>query len=462
MKRWIFSVFMPLVLAIQSPALAQTESAVEAGGQGDTFPKTTAVDNEQGALVALPGTEQIQLQLVNCSGWLDCSLARWFLPDSAFLDRRQLQFDNPTSTAASVLNTAAIAQGATNNYPLTSEISIPKGSLSLAANQISGIPLNIQRSALPPDRYTGAVYMTLIPQQNRLVLPLNISVRSGPLMPLVFLLLGIILGQLFKYWQERGEPQTKAYQEVMRLESDIRAADLEDQAILLPMEKRAKKLVVREQLEKANSEFELIRNRLDVLIKLRTIEAVLKQPDQSLSQDEIKEALQQINLARQEIKLANDAKAQELLETVNNILVSISTRGFDTVNEELQAAARGAVNQLEKNRKIVSLSFPEIEPSQWERLQQYLINLFGFSEQVRAEANFWVVRPLLWLTLLIGLSAVGMVNLYVENGSTFGAKRFADYFGLILWGLSANVASSSLSSLPVLRGQTGASDRSEA
>ncbi len=459
MKRWIFSVFMPLVLAIHSPALAQTESAVEAGGQSGTSSKAIAVDNEQGALVVLQGTEQIQLQLVNCSGWLDCSLARWFLPASAFLDRRQLQFDNRISTAASVLNTATIAQGVTSNYPLTSEISIPKGSLSLAANQISSLALNIQRSALPPDRYTGAVYITLTPQQNRLVLPLNISVRSGPLMPLLLLLLGIILGQLFKYWQERGEPQTKAYQEVMRLESDIRAADLEDQAILLPMVKRSKKLVVREQLEKANSELELIRNRLDVLIKLRIIEADLKQPDQNLSQDEIKEALQQISLARQEIKLAKDTQAQELLEKVSNILASISARGVDTVSEKLQAAARGAINQLEKNSKI--LSIPQFEPSQWERLQQYLINLSGFSEQVRAEANFWVVRPLLWLTLLVGLSLVGMVNLYVENGSTFGAKRFADYFGLILWGLSANVASSSLSSLPVLRGQTEVTKQSE-
>ncbi|MBD2342051.1 hypothetical protein H6G64_34550 [Calothrix sp. FACHB-156] len=456
MKQSIFAVFMPLVLAIQSPALAQTESAVQADGQGGTSAKIV-VDNEQSALVVLPGTEQIQLQLVNCSGWLDCSLARCFLPASAFLNVRQLQFDNRASTAVSILNTATIAQGVTSNYPLTSEISIPKSSLSLTANQISSLPLNIQRSVLPPDRYTGAVYITLTPQQNRLILPLNVSVRSGPLMPLVFLLLGIILGQLFKYWQERGEPQTKAYQEVIRLELDIRAADPQDQVILLPMLRRVKKLVVREQLEKTNSELDLIRNRLDVLIKLRTIEAILKQPEQTLAEDEIKEALAQISLARKKIQLAQDTEAQELLEKINNILASVSTRSPSTTND-LEAAAKGAIESLEKNRKIVS--FPEIESTQWERLQQYLIHLSGFSEQVRVEANFWVVRPLLWLTLLLGLSAVGMVNLYVENGSTFGAKRFSDYFGLILWGLSANVASSSLSSLQVLRGQT--SDRSEA
>ncbi len=81
------------------------------------------------------------------------------------------------------------------------------------------------------------------------------------------------------------------------------------------------------------------------------------------------------------------------------------------------------------------------------KFQQLLVNLSGVSDRVRAEATFWVVRPLLSLILLVGLSAVGIGSLYVENGTTFGAKPFADYLGLILWGLSADVASRSLSSL---------------
>jgi hypothetical protein len=67
---------------------------------------------------------------------------------------------------------------------------------------------------------------------------------------------------------------------------------------------------------------------------------------------------------------------------------------------------------------------------------------------VRAEATLWVVRPLLSLALLFGLSVVGIRALYVEKGATFGADPFADYLGLVLWGLSADVASRSLSNLP--------------
>ncbi len=66
---------------------------------------------------------------------------------------------------------------------------------------------------------------------------------------------------------------------------------------------------------------------------------------------------------------------------------------------------------------------------------------------MRAEATLWVVRPLLSLALLFGLSVVGIRALYVEKGATFGADP-ADYLGLVLWGLSADVASRSLSNLP--------------
>ena len=80
-------------------------------------------------------------------------------------------------------------------------------------------------------------------------------------------------------------------------------------------------------------------------------------------------------------------------------------------------------------------------------LKRSLIEFSGVSDRARAEATFWVVRPLLALILLGGLSAVGLGSLYIEKGETFGARPFSDYLSLILWGLSADVASRSLSNL---------------
>jgi len=445
MKRAIFSIFMPLIL-MQQPTLAQ---------------------NIEGSVVPLPRTDQVQLQLVNCGGWfvfgyLDCGLSRLFLPEAAFTPVRQLQFDNTTSSALNIMNTAVIAEGTETGYQLTDAASLPQDNLSLPARAIGRLPLKLQLSEIPPDLYTGAIYITPEVDRERFVLPLNISVRSGALVPLSLLILGIFLGQFFKYWQEQGEPQTKALGKVYRLERDVREMpDREDQAILLPMAALVKKLVSQYQLEKADAELGLIHNRLEVLKQLRNFEASCQHREQLLSKDEIETHLETITQARKLIKQgtdATDAEAKDLLDEVRNALGSIKPKGkgeggglADENLIDATEAARSASAKLNENRQISSVPIPEL--TKWESFQQSLVKLSGFSESIQAETNYWVVRPLLWLMLLVGLSTVGMINLYVENGTTFGAKKFTDYFALILWGLSSNVASSSISSLPVLRGQ---------
>ncbi len=69
------------------------------------------------------------------------------------------------------------------------------------------------------------------------------------------------------------------------------------------------------------------------------------------------------------------------------------------------------------------------------------------TEVVGAELRYWLVRPLLFLILLIGLALLGLQALYVNAGSTFGAAGLYDYLGLFLWGLSADVAQRTLQNL---------------
>ncbi|MDY6902886.1 MAG: hypothetical protein SWZ49_33165, partial [Cyanobacteriota bacterium] len=78
-------------------------------------------------------------------------------------------------------------------------------------------------------------------------------------------------------------------------------------------------------------------------------------------------------------------------------------------------------------------------------LQESLIFLSG--SKFRTQATYWFARPLFSLVLLFGLSTVGLRSLYVQKGTTFGADPFSDYLGLFIWGLSADVASRSLSNL---------------
>ena len=68
-------------------------------------------------------------------------------------------------------------------------------------------------------------------------------------------------------------------------------------------------------------------------------------------------------------------------------------------------------------------------------------------DRSRSEATFWLAKPILFLSLLIALSAVGLNSLYIDK-KTFGAQPLPDYLSLLLWGLSANVVSLSLTDLP--------------
>lgn len=447
MKQWILSLLLPLIL-LQAPVFAQTESPTEVNEQQSPPQVTTPV--AEPTLLPLKGTDQIRLQLVNCGWWLDCAVAQILLPASATINQRELQFDNSTQSSVDILNAAAIVQGDFTGYQLTNRaISLPQDIQPLSANQIVSIPLTLNRSQMPPDQYGGAIYLTLQNRGNRLTLPLNLSVRSGPLLPLVVLLFGVILGRLFKYMQERGEPQAKTLEEVYRLQRDIKDANLEDseKQMLRSMVPEVQTLVYSEQLDTASAQIQAIRDRLATLVKLKVLEDQLNQQATTFPTD-VDEFTVRISKVRRLIAQREDAQAKELQTQISSDLNNIGSRGTETENRAVEAAKRSLEDiAIAADRISQPTGEPRASSGRLGKFQQLLVTLSGVPGQVRAEATFWVVRPLLSLILLVGLSAVGIGSLYVENGTTFGARPFADYLGLILWGLSADVASRSLSSL---------------
>jgi len=450
MKKWIPTLFLPLVLW-QMPALAQNEAQPEVNRQPPPAEVLPAQPSARNTLVSMGRTEQIRLQLVNCGWWLDCGLARLLLPASATIDQRQLYFDNPTTSPINVLNTAVILDGDLTGYQLTEKaIAVPQGNQSFPANQISSLPLTLNLAAMPPDQYTGAVYLTLN-GGDRLSFPIDLSVRTGPLLPLVVLFFGVILGRLFKYMEERGEPQAKVKGEIYRLQDDIKRAKLDkrEEDLLLGMTNGIQTLVNREQLGAADSQMQAIRDRLDMLVRLKTLGNELNQ-QQSVDEDVKEKTASKVRAVRWLIvqgQVGQDAEAKQLLTEISADLKDFATRGVneDPAIEASRGQLKGIVDAA--NQIGQPIAVPKAELSRTSQFQQFLITLSGVTDQVRAEATFWVVRPLLALILLVGLSAVGMGSLYVERGTTFGARPFADYLGLILWGLSADVASRSLSSL---------------
>ncbi len=389
----------------------------------------------------MDGTKQLQLQLVNCQNPIDCWLADRLLPRSTSITTRQLQFANQNTTAIKILNTAIVAEGKLTGYQLTpTELQLPTTE-SLAPNQISSLPLVLNRTKIPPDQYSGNIYLVLEKQSEWITLPINLSVRTGPFVPLLILIWGILLGRLLKYMQERGEPQAKVLQDINELEYELRSIDPADQAILAPIIAQARRETYREKFDIAQSKLKLVRDRLEALSNLRTLENQLEQRIEPIPDETVNSAIETVQSARKALIQGEDSAARNGIQQVSDLLSNFGARSSSQSIASLQQVT-DSLNQIETPEAI---SMSPMSVGNW--LKRSLIEFSGVSDRARAEATFWVVRPLLALVLLGGLSAMGLGSLYVEKGETFGARPFSDYLSLILWGLSADVASRSLSNL---------------
>ncbi|MDF5723994.1 MAG: hypothetical protein PUP91_26725 [Rhizonema sp. PD37] len=401
-------------------------------------------------LIPTKGNEQVHLKLTQCNPLLDCWVAGLFLPKSAFLQSWDLAFDNSVDAPVKVTGAEVLLKGEQTDYQLTSnQIKVSNIPQSLKANQVVRLPLTWERFQIPPDRYTGAVYLTLEGAKERLIIPLDLSMRIAPLMPLLVLLMGIVLGRLIKYMQEKGIPQAETLRKVKELEQKVSQTDAEDRNILIPMVGKAKQLVQQMKLEAATAEVEKITARLDCLQKLRTLEQNLE----PLNHPQIKGEngiLQKISNVRTKIDLEQDEQAKTLLEEVQTDVANLKSSQMlmgpgKTPDLKISEIVKGVTEAVVAVGNAVQSGVKK-PVDKWVIWWQKSL-LFISGSEFRAEATLWFARPLFSLALLIGLSVIGMRSLYVEKGVTFGADPFSDYLGLILWGLSADVASRSLSHL---------------
>ncbi len=418
-------------------------------------------------LTPLPDASQVQLNLVNCSGplgALDCLLGHFLLPGS-FQRKWELHFDNLTQAPVNLIDTQVVVRGRQSGFQLSeTELTPPQEKQVLPANQIVTIPLTIDQSAIPPDQYVGTLHFTLEGQSQRLTAPVDLRVRSGPLLPLILLLVGIVLGRLFKYMQERGTPITTAKQAVNQLKYRIQkeATNSDERNSLLSMTDEIDRLIYQEKLEKAPVELEAVEARLEAILKLQQIEQMLPPVegetdfDQRIQniKDEISRTrrlllLKQIDINN--VKERRDKILEKFISLIDQGLMGDdSNKEGSTKTDQVMKLGQDLESDISRVSNVSSatqLPSPYTKPDRLVRLQNWLVVISGRSDEIRTEATVWIVRPLVSLAVLIVLSIVGLNSLYLDNGATFGSKPLSDYFSLIFWGLSADVASRKLSGL---------------
>ena len=400
--------------------------------------------NVRTALTALANADRLKANLVNCSG--PCLLAKWILPGSTET-KYEIKFEKPIGLSLPALETEMDVKGERNGVQwknpthLTFDPPSDVASGDKSDKRFLVFPVTLTYSGLPADHYTGSIYLSLDANTPVIKLPVDVNVRVAPLWPLLFLIIGIVLGKLLKFMQERGGPAADAQIVFNRLELRLREAAQEDQDILAPQMEAADRLINENQPAEATAELKSIGARLTTLESLRAIENRLAGKK---DHPKVAEVLGKINEARERIRQKDDEGTRALVKVIQESVASLSATlmGAKNISDpDVESAKAEAKTAVDASRAAAV----RVRPLQGNAVTRFFARISGVVDDLRAETALFVVRPLLWFVLVLSLVALGMKSLYIDN-PTFGASA-VDYVALIFWGMSSDVASRALGSL---------------
>lgn len=436
--------------------------------------EVTVVASVRPALSLLTENDRLQANLVNS----DSRLAHLLLPTGTFQKQINLGFEKPAA-APLVISDVTIAvkgeqtkfildgkqlkldelvqsqQPSGANEPVQRPSPPQQGAVTAASpsanssSQLMGkkyltLPVTINSHDIPADHYTGNIYLMVAGQSNAIKVPVDFNVRSGPLWPLLILLISILLGRLVKFMQDKGNAIVNALESINGLEVRLRDAHTEDADIIAPMLRAARDLVHQDKAAEATTALSAISARLSTLGELRQIRARLAGKETNPAVPPI---LSDITQAREHLRLQQDDKAKALVSKIKDALVELAkTPGVTDTDTDSSDLADTVARANAASAAAASLGTER--PSALRRLANWLSMLSGLSNRFRSEATLFLARPILWLALLLGLLALGLKTLYLDN-PVFGADPFSDFLGLMFWGLSADVASRTLSGLRI-------------
>lgn len=356
-------------------------------------------------------------------GWL----AHLFLPAS---EREQSEIVEVTNSGGLTTATAKpdlVLVGAASGKRLkpdafTVSIAAPQG--KNARGQVLSLPITLTLDKIPPDQYSGSLFFTVrgigAPQS----VPVTLSMRSEPFLPLLIILAGILLGRLIRFAEGDGARQSALLGRLDRVE---RTVDPNDLVYILDALRAARQDVYDMQFTAAEPKVSALEERAGVLLDLDLLDNNLP------SNDPI---LMDVAKARRAVQIGDNTAAKGLVDQIRTAVLARPQAEIATT-----AAAMRAPGKMDE---VIRHTAGRVQPS--ERIRNAFSGLFGLALEARAETYRWLLRPLFYLFLIALLIYAGMDALYVGNLS-FGAGHLRDYVGLLMWGTSADIASKTLSSV---------------
>ncbi|MGH9871512.1 MAG: hypothetical protein ACRD9S_03475 [Pyrinomonadaceae bacterium] len=375
-------------------------------------------------------------QLIRCSPF-PCALTRW-LPDKLLGQTRTLLLDNATPVGLKVMQISSPFYGEKSGYSIDDvKLEVPNGRLE-ANNATAGQITFPETDSLTPDHFVGTIRYGLEGYSPQSV-NYTLDVRDSPWWALLFLLLGVVVGRIVN---KLNSPEAVAQVQLLK-----RVFALEKKVVKLPPRKEQTKLladlveikerinenekesVITQELDKIESRANLLRQLEDLIPQIAMIQDPALKAELITKAEEARLALRQDKLddCLTTIK-AIEARLEEIPdggEEIANALLSVKE-----MNKE-GARARAAQEGAEPRSRFV---------------RRALAFLTGTGPLMSAEVQLWLLRPIVFLLLLVMLVLVGLKTGYVDK-ATFGSEGFFDYLGLFMWGLTADVAQRTLQNL---------------
>jgi hypothetical protein len=374
------------------------------------------------------GSESVKIQIVNCNSWT-CKVAGLLEP-AASRNSYAIPFDNVGSNSFSV-NANLSATGERNWGEIGNAVHLTSP-IQITASPIAKIPLTVASGEVAADHYLGDMQIVIPGQEAPLKIPLEVNVKDGPIWAIFTLLVGVLMGRLIKYMKDKGTPQADLLQTLHQLQT--RSEQSPADAVLLKMFFDKAAVDIRYfRFTDAQADLTKIDNLLTLLAHLTHLEIEL-QPRSA--EPAVAAILALIKQARATMQLGSDPS--QLANQIESAVTALPA----------PAAPASGVFQtmIAKNVSVAAQALADVARAPHPSRVRWVAKLIGYDETVPEHVTFWFLRPLLWVLLILGLLVVGLQQLYLKDPA-FGSMAFNDYFGLFVWGTSADVASRTLSNL---------------
>jgi hypothetical protein len=376
------------------------------------------------------GSERIKVQLANCS-WLGCLLRRKEKVNP--MENYSFPVDNGSLLPFSLIGGAS-AVGDTHHRSTGDSIrlSLPT---PFPSTPIVDIPFTVASGDLMPDHYVGDVQLRIAGKDDPIKIPLELNVRTGPVLPILILVVGILFGRFIKYMKDKGTPQSDLLRQLLRMQTRA-AQDPSELGLLQHMLQQVRLDIDQMRLDIAKSELSIIENRLTLLARLRFLETLLTP---RAADPGVTLVLANIAAARNQISLGADptATANQIETEVQNLAppAGIANEAVRAMEVAAATSVRGAASFA----TALPAGGPPVSP-----FRRAVAMVTGHPDALRTDITVWFLRPLAWILLITLLTVTGFIQLYLKN-PIFGSDAPSDYFGLLVWAAGSDVAGRTLS-----------------